>query len=286
MSLYNNINTQIERAASAAARLAGSGPLAARLGAMGAAAAQNAAAAALARHAAPQLQNALAVGAGVGAALAAGNWQGAAVQLIDSGMLGGLFGQLGAQLAAQSRYWGTPTPLLGGLSPREAKMLYDNMRGHTFAKKNLFLIEITSEWGGGFLNMPERFNLFATELNYTPFQIEAQPLNVGGAVVDAVTGAQAAALQLTTLDDAQGNLKRWFAAHHAAAASRDGTVGVPARYAIRIRVVHSFVKENAAAYEDLGLFRTENLELSLSRREDALQELNMGFVQLDTFMKP
>ena len=95
-------------------------------------------------------------------------------------------------------------------------------------------------------------------------------------------------LRLTTIDDQQGTLKRWFAAHHGAAAPRDGTVGVPDSYAITIKVVHAFITRgsNRGGYEDIGMFRPANMALSLSRREDGLEEVQMSFSQLDTFMRP
>ena len=65
-------------------------------------------------------------------------------------------------------------------------------------------------------------------------------------------------------------------------------MGTPAQYAIKIRVVHSFVTtgSNRGGYEDIGLFRPSSLDVSLSRREDGLQEMQMTFSQLDTFMRP
>jgi hypothetical protein len=136
--------------------------------------------------------------------------------------------------------------------------------------------------------MSQRFNLFATEVEYEPFIVAGEKRRVGGAVIDAVQGAEHVELRLTTIDDQQGTLKRWFAAHHGAAAARDGTVGVPDSYAITIKVVHAFITRgsNRGGYEDVGMFRPANMAVSLSRREDGLEEVQMSFSQLDTFMRP
>lgn len=187
-------------------------------------------------------------------------------------------------------FWGTPTPMMGGLTPQEARRILKQVLGENRAKKSLFLLEITSSLQGGQLNMPERFNLFATDVEYSPFIIEGEKIKVGGTSIDAVSGNEAVELSITTLDDEQGSLKKWFAAHHLAAASRDGTVSEPGKYAIKVRIVHAACTDELASklsgYESLGLFRTANLAVSLSRREDALEELQMTFSQLDTFMRP
>jgi hypothetical protein len=187
-------------------------------------------------------------------------------------------------LNTQNQYWNTPTPLFGGISPSEAKQIFDKMNSYSLAKKNLWLLELTSNLS----NLADRFNLFATELEYEPFNVAGEKHRIGGAVADSVQGAEPVELRLTTLDDQTGTLKRWFANHHEAVARRDGTVGLPGTYAVKIKVVHSFITRdsNKGGYEDVGLFRPVNLAVSLSRREDGLQELQMSFTQLDTFMRP
>jgi hypothetical protein len=218
--------------------------------------------------------------------LAQGDFESAGMRVIGSGVLNKVFNGLSG-IASQMAYWRKPVPLFGGITPTEAKSIYDRMRGQPFSKKNLWLLEVSSRLNGGRMNT-ELFNLFATEVEYAPFTISGEKRRVGGALVDAVQGNEPVELRLTTMDDKAGTLKRWYAQHHAAAAAEDGTVGVPDDYAIRIRVVHSFItsESNRGGYEDIGLFRPANLELSLSRREDGLQEVQMTFSQLDTFMRP
>ncbi|MOA49877.1 hypothetical protein D3C78_1728180 [compost metagenome] len=97
--------------------------------------------------------------------------------------------------------------------------------------------------------------------------------------------SEAVELRITTLDDRAGSLKRWFENHAAAVAARDGTVGVPANYAITFTIQHAFVGD-AKGFEGKGLYRPVSYEVGLSRREDALEEIQMTFTQLDTFMRP
>lgn len=224
--------------------------------------------------------------------LANGKWDAVGHRVIGSGLLNQVFPGLSG-IASQMAYWGTPVQLLGGITPADAKRLYGDLRGHRLAKKNLWLLEVSSRLKGGKENTvggwnTGLFNLFATEVEYAPFIISGEKRRVGGALVDAVQGNEPVELRLTTMDDQVGTLKRWYAAHHAAVAADDGTVGVPADYAITIKVVHSFITSESgeAGYKNIGLFRPANMEVSLSRREDGLQEVQLTFSQLDTFMKP
>lgn len=301
MSLYNNIAESLSQGgltgavksgldstlggvASAATDALGGSKLAQTAVNMGKSMASNAAMNLVNKYVPLTAQRAINTGAGAVGDLLRGDWDAAGLRVLDSGLLNDLLPGMGG-VASQTRYWGSATPLFGGISPSEAKRIYDEMRGQTLAKKNLWLLEISSRLAG---DASQRFNLFATEVEYEPFNLSGDKRRVGGVMVDTVQGGEAVELRLTTLDDKVGSLKRWFAAHHGAASARDGTVGVPDAYAVTIKVVHAFITRDSSrgGYEDIGLFRTGNMALSLSRREDGLQELQMTFSQLDTFMRP
>lgn len=297
MSLFNNVsrtvqkagvigainsgtNSLLGKAAGALSNAMGGGPLASRVAGMGEVMARGAVQGALSEHIPPVVRDAMNVAGGALADGMAGDWSGAGLRVLDSGLIDSLFPDSGVA-RSQTRYWATPTPLFGGITPKEAKAIYEASRAESKAKKNLWLLEVSSGSGNA-----ERFNLFATEVEYAPFNIAGDKRRVGAAVVDAVTGGEAVELRITTMDDAFGSLKRWYAAHSALVEHPDGTVGVPGDYQIGIRVIHGVVSgKQRIAYEDKGLFRPVGIEYSLSRREDALQELAMTFTQLDTFMR-
>ncbi|MFZ3017137.1 MAG: hypothetical protein WA056_01620 [Gallionella sp.] len=237
-----------------------------------------------------QVQNAVNVGTRAVGDLMQGDYDSAGLRILDSGLLNDLLPGMSG-VASQTRYWGASVPLFGGITPKEAKHIYETMRGQRLAKKNLWLIEVSSGLNGGKLNT-SLFNLFATEVEYAPFTISGEKRRIGSASVDSVQSGEPIEMRLTTLDDQAGTLKMWFEKHAAAVVKENGTVGVPAEYAITIKVVHSFVglqsgsSEYEGKYRSIGLFRPANMELSLSRREDGLQEVQMAFAQLDTFMRP
>ena len=202
----------------------------------------------------------------------------------DFTALGGkIFDQFSDSLNLQQFYWGTPTALLGGVTPAEALRIYMDARSEPRAKKNLFLIEVSSALLG---DASHRFNLFCTELDYAPLTISGEKHKIGAAHADSVNSSDPVELRITTTDNEDHYIKRWFQDQCYACAASDGTVGLPADYAITIKILHSKITRESSGsdYEDIGLFRPANMEIQLSRREDALQELTLSLVQLDTFM--
>lgn len=281
-SLQSGAGSAISGAVSGVAGTLGGGALAkavtGKLGSM----AGNAAANLVNKHLSLPAQWAMNTVGGAVGDIMAGNLEGAGLRLLEEGALEKLL-SLSGGARAQSAYWGTPTPVFGGISPREAMQLHGEMHDQSLVKKNLFLIEVSSPLMG---DVSQRLNMFSIELDYAPLIISGEKRRIGAASVDSVQSADPVELRMTTMDDKLGTVKRWFEAHCMAAAPADGTVGVPGSYAIRIKIVHAFITQgsNWGGYKNVGLFRPANLEVSLSRREDALQELQMTFVQLDTFM--
>ncbi len=208
-----------------------------------------------------------------------GNWEAALSDVLDTG--------LGVKLLNGSALGriinnGNPNPLFGNISAKEARNIFMDVMATKFAKKNLYFLEVSSPISG----QENKFNLFAIDVEYTPFQVEGDKLKVGGATIDTVTGNAPAELTITTLDDEAGSLKLWFARHFAAAVSKNGTVSEPGKYAIKIKINHHYIDGSHLGYTDIGLFRPESLSVSLSRRDDNLEELQMSFSQLDTFITP
>lgn len=213
-----------------------------------------------------------------------GDFNNAGLRLLDSGLLSEFLPGM-AGVGAQARFFGTPTPLFGGISPAEARTIYQEMRSASFCRKNLWLIEVSS-WLMD--DVSSRFNMFAIDLDYSPLTISGEKRKIGAAHIDTVNSADPIELRITTMDDTDGFIKEWFRVHCAATAAPDGTVGLPYEYAIKIKIVHGFITQgsNFGGYQDLGRFRCGNMDVSMSRREDGLQELPLSFIQLDTFMTP
>lgn len=230
------------------------------------------------------LQKIVTAGTGAIGDIMNGDFSNAGLRVFDSGLLDGILPGMSG-IAAQARYFGTPTPLMGGITPAEAKRIHDEMHHTRYCKKNLWLIEV----GGALGDVSNRFNLFATGLEYSPFTLSGEKRRIGAAHADILNSSDPVEMSITTLDDDSGFIKAWFEAHAAMAANGDGTVGVPASYAIKIKVVHGFVSKGmfgGNGYQNIGLFRPANISFGLDRREDGLSEVQMTFAQLDTFVDP
>lgn len=284
-SLQSGINSAIKNTGAAALAQLGGGKLAQVAVGAATSAASQAAKKVIDKHIPYAMRGKLDAAAGVVGHVMSGDLESAAMSALEGGFLDGAFGGLGS-FAQQMNQHGKRTPLLGGVSLATALKMHEEVIRAKHVRKNLFVLEVTSLAEG---DMSQLFNLFACDVDYEPFNIASDKQRLGGAVLDMVFGQEPCDLRLTTFDNEAGELKRFFARHHAAAAARDGTVGVPSEYGVRIKVIHGVVSGGnsvASAYSDEGLFRVQTLANSQSRREQALEELQVSFTQLDTFMKP
>lgn len=178
-------------------------------------------------------------------------------------------------------------PLFGGIDLKSAKEIHQRAVSVPWARKNLFLVTITSpvslvsqSLGSGSVDV---FNLFCLTADYSPITLTGEKRRIGSAFADSLNAAEPIELRLTTRDDEDGVLKKWFSDLAALAAPSDGTVNPPSKYATKIAVQHAFI-EGDKGWNDPYLYRPGALEISLSRAESALEELSLSFVQLDTFM--
>ncbi|MGL5224206.1 MAG: hypothetical protein ACRC8Q_02530 [Aeromonas sp.] len=291
--MFSNIMNNVEgmvgdgigAATGALSSMAGGGKLANRIADKAANVATQAASSALTKYVPQELRNAIDSGASVAGSLLTGDFEGAGMKILDSGLVDGVLGRLstgGDVTASNARFMGTANPLYGGITPAEAKRIHSQVISTKRAKKNLFLLSVSSLLKGDF---SQQFNLFCVEISHTPFNISGDKTKVGASYLDMPSGSEADELRITTLDDKRGTLKRWFEDHAAAVAARDGSVGLPGQYAITFTIEHAFVGESGG-FTGKGLYRPVTYDVSLSRREDALEEIQMTFTQIDTFMRP
>ncbi len=283
-SIGDGVNSAMSGISGGVSGALGGGTFGSAVSNIGTSMARNAAVGLANKYVPASMQRMAGVGTGVLGDVMSGDFNNAGLRLLDSGLLSEFLPGMSG-IGAQARFFGTPTPLFGGISPAEARSIYQEMRNNTKCRKNLWLIEVSSFLAN---DISSRFNMFAIDLDYTPLTISGEKRKIGAASIDLVNSSDPIELKVTTMDDESGFIKHWFRWHCMAAAATDGTVGVPSVYAIKINIVHGFVTQgsNRGGYEDLGLFRPANMDVSLSRREDGLQELPLTFVQLDTFMAP
>jgi len=173
--------------------------------------------------------------------------------------------------------------LTGGITLHNYAKVMDEFMAIDLARKNLFMFSATNLQSGTSPDM----NMFVTDYSYSPFTVRGDPVMIGAGSMDNVTGVEAVRVQVTTMDDVGGSVKTWFKNLKRAMAPGDGTVGLPMDYLIRISFTHAFAHEDAndagSAYLDSFIVRPESIEMEGSRRDDGMQELQLSFVQFDTF---
>lgn len=219
----------------------------------------------------PQANQFLSQGEGILQDIQDGNLIGVGQRILNGGRRNG-----------GNNHFNTKTAMLGGLSPQEALTIYNKQHGIEWCRKNLWFIEVSSKLKGE----NNLFNMLCYSADFSPFTVTGEKKQIGAGHIDIVNSSDPVELNLVTYDNKKGEIKRWFEDHAVACAASDGTVGLPSDYAIKIKFTHAFINRetNQGGYESSGLFRTGNISLALARTEQALSEITMSFVQLDTFM--
>jgi hypothetical protein len=218
-----------------------------------------------------------------------GDLTGAAFDAINNVSGNAISKLLTGGLSGDVLFNGLPNPLLGGITPFEAAQIVTEIASTNYAKKNLYFIEITDYASpADNQNASGLFNMFCTGVQLTPPHIVGEAHGIGAGSMDSVTGMERGEVRLTTYDDAYGQIKRWFNKRKSLVVHPDGTFGLPAEYLLKLRLLHAAVNDQVMAmfggYEETYIIRPVSMETDLSRSEDGLQEIQLSFVQFDTYM--
>lgn len=198
-----------------------------------------------------------------------------------------------------------PNELMGWLTPRQVAEIQKKVKEAGPVRKSLFCIRIADDnpppmkvdgiaAGVGVANM---FDLLALDVTYSPITLTGDKVPIGSAVMDKVTGIEAVEIQVTTIDDETGTLKRWFELKCAQAVNGDGTFNPQGKYAFEMEIVHGLPRAHGTipdlpadkvekAYSNRYRIRAASIQCEMSRRDQALQELQMTFTQVDTWNQP
>jgi hypothetical protein len=180
-----------------------------------------------------------------------------------------------------------PSELTAGISMNQLISMYKGFAAIKHSRKNLWYIEIEDgsppPGFGGLAAL--RLNMFAQDVDYAPYTMSGDVVRIGSANMDALQGTERVQMRVTTLDDDVGRIKRWAQAKAAQMTRANGLFGVPASYVFTVKVAHMDVLgDRGIGYVERVAMRIENVELSLSRREQAAEEVVLSFVEFDTFM--
>lgn len=224
------------------------------------------------------------------------------------------------------------TPLLGGLSLRQAQAVFERASNIALARKNLFFVRVTdakppqinastnagaqsslfqsrigpaltsivsgaarslAAASGGLVSVSSvsdmalsSFDLLCTDVSYTN-ALAGDHIQVGATFMDTPTGRSPTSMQITTMDDEAGTIKKWFEAKMRQVAHPDGTVGLPGEYVLTIEVVHAVPLDGgqqSMAYSVKKNLRADQMQLDLSRRDQGLEEVALTFSEVDPFL--
>lgn len=130
------------------------------------------------------------------------------------------------------------------------------------------------------------FDMLAMDVSYGA-SIVSDHVQIGSGFIDRVTGRSPSEMSITTMDDEAGSIKRWYNGKIEQIAHHDGTFGLPAEYLVDIQVVHAIPSELVPgykfAYSKTVRLRPQSIQLELSRRDQAVEELQLQFSQFDSF---
>jgi hypothetical protein len=182
-------------------------------------------------------------------------------------------------------------PLLGGITPFEARQILQDIQSTNFARKNLFYLELLDYFpanGGAQGQTSGLFNLFATSVSFEPSTVSGEAINIGSAQMDSVHGSERTDIHITTLDDAYGSIQRWYDTRFEALARNDGSVGLPADYLVQIRLLQAAVNDATmqryGGLERIWVMRPAAISVELDRADQQMQQIQLTFTQFDTFM--
>ncbi|ABO60616.1 hypothetical protein LA345_39015 (plasmid) [Burkholderia vietnamiensis] len=221
-----------------------------------------------------------------------GDYLGAGLDALRQTKIGQKIEQtLNGKLISDLLFKSNRNQLLGGITPYEAQQICAEVQATQYAKKNLFFVEILDfypDQGGTQGQSSGLFNLFATNISIGPLTISGEGRAIGAGVMDVIHGSERTEMRITTLDDSYGSIKRWFQTRCDLLAHSDGTFGVPADYLVQVRILHAAINDDVmqryGGYEEKYIMRCGSLETELNRAEDGMQEIQMSFVQFDSFM--
>jgi hypothetical protein len=214
-------------------------------------------------------------------------------------------------------YQVVPNPLLGGYSRQETQKLARLALSKAYAKNNLFLVRFFDKnWPnrrpkGSVSNFEDglekdhntNIDLLAMNVSFNPIAITGDAVKLGLLQGDSIQQSERVEIRMTFFDVQDGSIKRFLAAKKAQMINKDGTANPPDSYTFEVLIIHlnqtagttkvggkligvfdedTLIKQSYSKYR--YLVRVSSLDIDLNKREDSLQELQVTFTEVDSFM--
>lgn len=238
-----------------------------------------------------------------------------ATSLMDN--VKGLIGSAKSFLA--DPYQVVPNPLLGGYSRKETQKQAQLAFKTAYAKNNLFLVRFgdkhypmrkpKGEIRDFSTGLPDEvrvsWDLLAMGVSFNPIAITGDAVKLGLLQGDSIQQSERVEIRMTFFDNAHGTIKRYLSEKKKQMVNRDGTGNPPSSYVLEMLIIHldQSVGVTKIGGKPIGLFqlndlidksyiqhryqvRVSSLDIDLNKREDSLQELQVTFTEVDSFMTP
>lgn len=177
--------------------------------------------------------------------------------------------------------------LAGGLSMWDMLDIHARTNGDDLSRKNFYILEINDRSRASPVINGEKysqFNLLTTSLSFNSFDIQGESIPIGSVELDKLGSNAKTVLNLTCYDDKWGTIKQWAALKSQVMTGSDGTFLPPVYYCFEVRIVFGTNIPDPKFYEQIYLMRVQTMPHELTRQENGLEELNLTFSQVDTFM--
>ena len=182
--------------------------------------------------------------------------------------------------------FGTAQQIIGGVSLDDYRSVFDQANSTDYAKGNLWaisIIDLKPQNGSPF----NAVNFFATNVQYSALDGGGNAQKANSGFFDVPENQMPTEFQITTLDDAHGNIKRWFQERFDRCYRPDGTHGIPIEYLMLVEIQHAVVSGGGGGDKSFvarRICRTGRMDHNLDRRDDSMEEVNFTLVQHDTFI--
>lgn len=191
-------------------------------------------------------------------------------------------GSFGSNIAP----FGTAQQIIGGISIDEYRSVFEQANSTNYGKSNLWAISVVD------LKPQENsdfnyVNFFATSVQYSALDGTGNAQKANSGFFDVPENQMPTEFQITTLDDVEGSIKRWFQERFDRCYRPDGTHGIPIEYLMLVEVQHCVVSGGSGgdkAYVSRRVCRVGRMDHNLDRRDDAMEEVNFTLVQHDSFI--
>lgn len=177
----------------------------------------------------------------------------------------------------------------GGLTMRDIYQIWQETDPHSLSRQNFYVIEVNDRSGNAPVSRVNgqkysRFNLLCTDLSFSSFEMQNEPVNVGSVVLNKLTSNQPTELSLTLYDDMAGSIKKWAEQKSLMMTQSNGLVMPPINYIFDVRIIFGTNIDDDDYYHQIYTMQMGSMQHQLTRESVDIEKVQLQFTQFDTCM--